>query len=75
MNACAGRPPLLPLPSLRCRPCSVCFAACPVPSAPRQYIIDRRTFFEAELEASSQSRVGEKLTELTIRKVNRQFGD
>lgn len=40
----------------------------PVPHR-RQYIIDRRTFFEAELEASSQSRVGEKLTELTIRKV------
>ncbi|KAL4447395.1 hypothetical protein ABPG75_004614 [Micractinium tetrahymenae] len=35
----------------------------------RRHIIDRRTFIESELEASSQSRVGEKLTELTIRKV------
>ncbi|KAL4852756.1 Ras guanine nucleotide exchange factor W [Chlorella vulgaris] len=35
----------------------------------KQQIIDRETFFEEQLEISSQSRVGEKLTELTIRKV------
>lgn len=35
----------------------------------REHIIDRKAFMESELEASSQSRVGEKLTELTIRKV------
>lgn len=36
--------------------------------------MDRRTFIESELEASSQSRVGEKLTELTIRKVGPRWG-
>jgi hypothetical protein len=40
----------------------------------RQQIIDRETFFEEQLEISSQSRVGEKLTELTIRKVGGQAG-
>ena len=34
-----------------------------------EHIIDRRTFFEHELEAEQQSRVGQRLTELTIRKV------
>lgn len=38
-------------------------------SSCRDQIIDRRTFMEVELEAESQSRVGKKLTELTIRKV------
>ena len=35
----------------------------------RERIIDRRTFMEEELAAGQQSRVGAKLTELTIRKV------
>ncbi|KAI7843293.1 hypothetical protein COHA_003125 [Chlorella ohadii] len=35
----------------------------------RDHIIDRRTFMEVELEAEGQSRVGKKLTELTIRKI------
>lgn len=51
-------------------PCAPTCGRWPTLASPRrEHIVDRKTFMEAELEASSQSRVGEKLTELTIRKV------
>lgn len=47
----------------------ICWLRCAPTCVRRDQIIDRRTFMEVELEAEGQSRVGKKLTELTIRKV------
>lgn len=71
---CRG-PDHRPSPLKRRRSCSLCahwpdLRCCFAASSCRDQIIDRRTFMEVELEAESQSRVGKKLTELTIRKVS-----